>query len=105
MASCAATVSCMTVRVYAVGRPDLAPFQMPDRFRHDITYFVTSSGEAGAPADLADGEWWVRLADAREIAEEGTIRIVSPLDSQSTAELEITEEQEAWLRWMVENGI
>ena len=44
-------------------------------------------------------------AAAREIAEEGTIRIVSPLDSQSTAELEITEEQEAWLRWMVENGI
>jgi hypothetical protein len=95
----------MTVRVYAVGRSDLPPFEMPDRFRHDITYFVTSSGEQGAPADLADGEWWVRLEDARDIYDGGTIRIVSPLDSTSTAELEITEEQEAWLRWMVDNQI
>jgi len=95
----------MSVRVFAVGRSDLPPFEMPDRFRHDITYFVTSSGEQGAPGDLADGEWWVRLEDAREIYDGGTIRIVSPLDSTSTAELEITEEQEAWLRWMVDNQI
>ena len=38
----------MVVRVVAVGRSDLTPFEMPDRFRHDITYFVTSPGEHGA---------------------------------------------------------
>jgi hypothetical protein len=95
----------MVVRVYAVERPDLPPFEMPDRFRHDITYFVTSPGEQGAPAILAEGEWWVRLADAHDIYDGGTIRIVSPLDSASTSELEITEEQEAWLRWMIANRI
>lgn len=41
----------------------------------------------------------------REFYDEGILRIVSPLDSQSTAELEITEEQEAWLRWMIDNQI
>lgn len=95
----------MSVRVFAVSRPDFPPFMMPDRFRHDITYFVTSVGPTGAPNDLAEGEWWVRLDDAREIFDAGVIRIVSPLDSASTAELEITEEQEAWLRWMIENRI
>ncbi len=95
----------MAVRVYAVERPDLAPFEMPDRFRHDITYFVTSPGEHGAPASLAEGEWWVRLEDSRDIYDGGTIRVVSPLDSASTSELEITEAQEAWLRWMIDNRI
>jgi hypothetical protein len=95
----------MSVRVNAVGRAEVPPFEMPDRFRHDITYFVTSTGEQGAPTDLSEGEWWVRLADAQDIYDGGTIRIVSPLDSTSTAELEITEEQEAWLRWMIENRI
>jgi hypothetical protein len=37
--------------------------------------------------------------------EEGVLRIVSPLDSSTTAELEITEEQEAWLQWVIENEI
>jgi hypothetical protein len=95
----------MTVRVFAVGRSDLPPFEMPDRFRHDITYFVTSPGERGAPLDLGEGEWWVRLEDAQEILLDGVIRIVSPLDSQSTAELEISEDQETWLAWMVKHQI
>jgi hypothetical protein len=95
----------MSVRVVPVDRPELAPFAMPDRFRHDITYFVTSPGESGAPAKLGENEWWVRLCDANEFYDEGILRIVSPLDSQSTAELEITEEQEAWLRWMIDNRI
>ena len=95
----------MSVRVIPVDRPELAPFEMPDRFRHDITYFVTSPGESGAPTKLAENEWWVRLCDANEFYDEGILRIVSPLDSQTSAELEITEEQEAWLRWMIDNRI
>jgi hypothetical protein len=95
----------MSVRVVPVGRPELTPFGMPDRFRHDITYFVTSPGESGAPIALGENEWFVRLDDARQFYEEGILRIVSPLDSQSTAELEITEEQEAWLSWMIDNQV
>ncbi len=95
----------MTVRVVPVDRTELAPFKMPDRFRHDVTYFATSPGETGGPATLGENEWWVRLSDANEFYDEGVLRIVSPFDSHSTAELEITEEQEAWLRWMIDNRI
>jgi hypothetical protein len=28
----------MSILVYAVNRPELKPFPMPDRFRHEITY-------------------------------------------------------------------
>jgi len=94
----------MAVLVFAVARPELEPFRMPDRFRHEITYFMTVSGEGGIPK-LPGGEYWIRLADAKTSLDEGVVRIVSPLDSASRAEIELSEEQEAWLEWMVKGGV
>ncbi|MEX0701723.1 MAG: hypothetical protein WD069_06470 [Planctomycetales bacterium] len=95
----------MTVRVRALDCPELPPFAMPDRFRHDITYFCTAAGEPGAPAQLSEGEFFIRAADARRIYDDGVFRLVSPLDSSATAEIEITEEQEAWLAWLLAHGV
>ncbi len=94
----------MSILVHAVDRPELQPFAMPDRFRHEITYFMTVSGVGGVPK-LPAGEYWIRLPDARTALEEGVVRIISPLDSDSRAEIELSEEQEAWLEWMVNNGV
>lgn len=94
----------MAVQLHAVDRPELPPFRMPDRFRHEVTYFMTPAGQAGVPK-LPPGEYWVRLADVRACLDEGVVRLVSPLDSASKAELELSEEQEAWLEWMVANGV
>ncbi len=95
----------MPTLVYAVEKPQLPPFEMPARFKHDIAYFVTPAGEQGVPETIAQGEWWVRREDALRIYDEGVVRIVSPLDSATTSELEITEEQEAWLQWMIRHEI
>jgi hypothetical protein len=92
------------MRVFAADRQDLAPLEMPARFKHDIAYFMTPSGEQGVPP-LAEGHYWVRLDDARRWLDEGVLSLVSPLDSQNRAEAEISEEQEAWLEWMVANNI
>jgi hypothetical protein len=94
----------MSLHIVAIDRPQAPGFQMPDRFRHDVTYFMTPSGEDGAPA-LAKGEYWIDAASARRWLDDGVIRLVSPLDSTKAAEAEITEEQEAWLEWLVANGI
>ena len=94
----------MSILVYAVNRPELDPFPMPDRFRHEITYFMTISGEGGIPK-LPAGEYWIRMDDAKTALEDGVVRIVSPLDSSSRAEIELSEEQEAWLEWMVHSGV
>src|SRR5215470_12822852 len=90
--------------VHAVERPELAPLEMPARFKHDIAYFMTPPGERGAP-QLPSGEYWVGLEDARRWLDEGVLQLVSPLDSENKAEAEISEEQEKWLEWMVEHGI
>jgi hypothetical protein len=92
------------MQVYPVQKPELAPFSMPSRFRTDVAYFMTPAGEAGVPS-LAAGEYWVRLEDARRWLDEGVVSVVSPLDAEATAEFELTEEQEAWLEWMVTHAV
>jgi hypothetical protein len=94
----------MATLVFAADKPKLTPFTMPDRFRHDITYFRTPAGDFGVP-ELPGGEYWVRLEDARRYYEDGAIHVVSPLDSNNRTEIEITEEQENWLKWMIVNEI
>jgi hypothetical protein len=90
--------------VFAVDQPELPPFTMPDRFRHEITYFITPAGEAGIPA-LPTREYWIRLCDTQSFLDDGAVRIVSPLDSDSKAEIELTEEQENWLEWLLAHKI
>jgi hypothetical protein len=90
--------------VHAVNRPDLQPLKMPERFRTDVAYFMTPGGERGIEK-LPQGEYWIRLDDARRWLAEGVVSVVSPLDSLHETEFEITDEQENWLRWMVENEI
>ena len=90
--------------VYAVDRAELPPLEMPARFKHDITYFMTPSGERGAPK-LAAGEYWIDAADARRWLDEGVLTLVSPLDSEKEAEVEINEEQETWLEWLLAHNV
>ena len=92
------------MKVVAIDRPDVPPLDMPERFKFQIVYFMTPSGEHGAPA-LAPGEYWIRLEDARKWLDELVVYVVSPLDAASQAEIELTDEQEAWLQWLVDNGI
>ncbi len=92
------------MRVYAVGRPELAPLEMPARFKHDVAYFMTPAGERGVP-ELPAGEYWIAADDARRFLDEGVLLLVSPLDSESKAEVEISEDQERWLEWLVEHQV
>ena len=92
------------MKVVAVDRPEVTPLDMPERFKFQIVYFMTPSGEHGAPV-LASGEYWIRLDDARKWLDELVVRVISPLDAASQAEIELTDEQEAWLEWLVTNGV
>ena len=92
------------MKIHAVGRPELPPFEMPARFRTEIVYFITPHGDPGVPP-LANDEYWIRLEDARRWLDDLVIRIVSPLDAAAQAEIELREDQEAWLDWLVRNGV
>lgn len=94
----------MSVLVYAVDRPETAPLRMSDRFRTEIAYFMSTPDEPGVPK-LGDHEYWIDSAHVATWLDEGIFRLVSPLDSASRAEIELSEEQEAWLEWMQAHGI
>lgn len=93
------------MNVFAVDRPDLAPLKMPDRFRTEVVYFSTPAGDRGAPSDLGPHEYWIARVDAERWLEDLCFRIVSPLDAGSKAEIELSEEQEAFLEWITANSI
>ncbi|HTN75426.1 MAG TPA: hypothetical protein VL096_09270 [Pirellulaceae bacterium] len=92
------------MRVIPLDRPHVLPYLMPARFKTDIAYFMTPGGDPGVPP-LGPNEYYVRLDDARKWVDELVVSVVSPLAAEAKAELELTEEQEAWLAWMVEHQI
>jgi hypothetical protein len=92
------------MKIYSVDHPDLSPFQMPDSFRTQIVYFITPSGTHGVP-ELSASEYWIRLEDARQWLDTLVVLVISPLDAAAKAEIELTDEQEAWLQWMVDNQV
>lgn len=94
----------MHVTVLAVNRPEVPQLKLSPRFRHDVTYFAAHPTDLDRPA-LPPGEYYIVLADAAVTLDDGVFRIVSPLDSDNRTELEITEEQEDWLRWIVEHQV
>jgi hypothetical protein len=93
----------MTVFVHAVGRPEVPPLRLPDRFRTEVAYFMALPGE-GQP-HLPPGEYRVDLGDARRWLEEGEVSVVSPLDSAARAQIELREEHEQFLEWLVAHGV
>lgn len=87
------------IRVQAVDREDVPPLEMPERFRREVVYFMTPADGADAPI-LAANEYWIEPHLVARWLEDGVFRVVSPLDAESVAEIELSEDQERWLEWM-----
>jgi hypothetical protein len=54
---------------------------------------------------LAAGEYWIRQAEARVWLDDGCVSVVSPLSAEAKAEIELTEEQEEFLEWLLAHQI
>jgi hypothetical protein len=93
------------MKIVAVDQPNAPRLEMPDRFRMEIVYFMTPPGERGAPAKLGDNEYWINLDDARRWLDEMVVYVVSPLDAENQAEIELTEYHEAFLQWLVTHSV
>jgi hypothetical protein len=89
----------------AVDQPTVPALDLPGRFHMEIVYFMTPPGERGAPADLADNEYWIDLAEAQKWLEDGVVYVVSPLDAENQAEIELTDYHEAFLQWLLAHNI
>src|SRR3954464_3903752 len=93
------------MQLTAVDKPEAPPLTVPSRFRLEIVYFMTPPGERGAPAKIAAGKSWPPPPDPRRWLDEQVVYVVSPLDAENQAEIELTEYHEAFLQWLVEHGI
>ncbi|HEX7446554.1 MAG TPA: hypothetical protein VF306_03355 [Pirellulales bacterium] len=94
----------MSTKVYASDQPELLPFEASDRLRHEVAYFMSVPGEHGVP-ELGEGEYWIEAANARRWLDDGVISVVSPLDSENQTEVELSEEHEAWLEWLLAHRV
>lgn len=94
----------MSVKVISVSPTNVPSTTMSDRFRHEIAYFGSRNGD-NIPVDLALSEYWIDLVEAEDMYDSGVVKLVSPLDSSSTAELELSEELERWLEWVIEHKV
>ena len=91
------------MKVVAIGREDVKPLEVPERFRMEVVYFMTLPGEHGAPVKMDDNEYWIDLDEAKTWLDEKVVYVVSQLDAENQAEIELTEYHEAFLQWVVDN--
>ncbi|HEV7282104.1 MAG TPA: hypothetical protein VGN57_18015 [Pirellulaceae bacterium] len=91
------------MKIFAADRPDVPPLEMPERFRTEIVYFAAAS-DAAPPPPLAPGEYYIPQASAAEFLDTLVIEIISPL-AAAAAEVDVSEDQERWLRWMLDHRV
>jgi aspartokinase-like uncharacterized kinase len=80
-------------------RPEVPAKPISTRLRAQLVYFMTAPGTPGIPA-LGEEEYWFAADDVARWIDEGVFYLVSPLDTANMTEVEITEEQEAFLQWL-----
>lgn len=93
----------MSVTLLAVGRPEVPSIAMPDRFRHEISYFMATSTPSGEKPGR--DEYVLNLAELQTVLDDGCVTLVSPLDSDSHAEIELSEDHERWLEWVQKHHV
>lgn len=85
-------------------RPDVAPRPISARLRGQLVYFSTPAGTPGVPP-LGEAEFYFRADDVERWLADGVLTLVSPLDTAHMTEVELSDEQEAMLEWLKDNGV
>ena|SRR5437868_2322813 len=92
------------ILVTAIDRDDVPPKEVSTRLRSQLNYFASAPGSSGVPA-LGENEYWFDPAEVARWVDEGVFFLVSPLDSAHTTEVELSEEQEDFLGWLLSRQV
>ena len=85
-------------------RPGVAPLAITERLRNQLVYFMTARDTPGIPS-LGDLDFWFAPDEVATWVDDGVFRLVSPLDTDSMTEVELSEEQESFLQWLQANAV
>jgi hypothetical protein len=92
------------VLLQAVDQPDVAAKAISSRLRSQIAYF--SHSEPGhQPPTLGENEYFFPAKEVARILDDGCVQLVSPLDTANMTEVELSDEQEDLLNWLLDNKI
>lgn len=87
--------------VIPLDKTEIAPYAISATLKNQLPYFTDGKIHDTGNSD----EFVFPIARTTELLEDGVFYVVSPLDDQNQAEIEITEEQEDLLEWLVSNRI
>jgi len=92
------------MKLSAVGRPEVPAFPLSARLRSQFIYFASAADAPGIPK-LGANEFHFPLNETRTWHDEGVIYLVSPLDTANKTEVELTDEQEDLMAWLVRHEV
>ncbi|MDE0301222.1 MAG: hypothetical protein OXN17_21545 [Candidatus Poribacteria bacterium] len=82
-------------------KTSVSPHEISETLRNQLPYFTEGKFHDSSNPDRL----FFPIARTSELLEEGVFYVVSPLDDQNRAEIELTDEQEDLLEWLVSNHI
>ena len=80
-------------------RPEVAPLAITPRLRNQLVYFMSARDTAGLPK-LGEQDFWFAADEVAKWVDDGVFYLVSPLDTATMTEVELSEEQETLLAWL-----
>ena len=80
-------------------RPEVAPLAITPRLRNQLVYFMSARDTPGLPK-LGDLDFWFAADEVAKWVDDGVFFLVSPLDTATMTEVELSEEQETMLAWL-----
>lgn len=88
-------------RPIEAARTDVAPRPISSRLRTQLVYFALPM----SPAEAEAGEFAFDLEQVERVEGDGVIALISPLDTANMTEVELSEEQEVFLRWLLREKV
>lgn len=84
--------------------PPAPPLEISARLRSQLVYFMTPPEAPQVPA-LRPDEYWIDATQTAQWLAEGVLEVISPLDEEHRAVIELSEEQEMFLEWLATHRI
>lgn len=90
--------------VLAVDNPSAPPLEISARLRSQLVYFMTPRDAPHVPP-LQQNDYWIDADHAAQWFADGVFELVSPLDEANKTTIELSEEQEQLIEWLVTHRV
>ncbi|MBM3225549.1 MAG: hypothetical protein FJZ47_17360 [Candidatus Tectomicrobia bacterium] len=94
----------MSYQLVSVDNPAAPPLVISPRLRSQLVYFMTPPDAPHVPP-LQAQDYWIDATQSQQWFADGVFDLVSPLDGEQRTVIELSEEQEALLEWLLTHQI